>query len=99
MWKGLGPCGVGTDASTPGQTSHRSVFLWLMSVMLAFYPAHSQAAEIVVPTAGTREFSVKGVVKKVEPENGRMIVAHDAIPDFMDAMTMPFRVKDPGELT
>jgi protein SCO1/2 len=48
--------------------------------------------------AGTREFAVKGVVKKVEPENNRVLVAHEAIPDFMDAMTMPFRIKDPAEL-
>jgi protein SCO1/2 len=38
---------------------------------------------------------VKGVVKKVEPENSRVIIAHEAIPGFMDAMTMPFRVKSP----
>jgi protein SCO1/2 len=39
------------------------------------------------------------VVKKVEPENGRVIVTHEAIPGFMEAMTMPFRVKDPGVLS
>jgi len=75
------------------------VSLLVTSVILASYPAHSRAAEAVAAPAGTREFAVKGVVRKVEPENGRVIVAHDAIPDFMDAMTMPFRVKDPSDLT
>jgi protein SCO1/2 len=41
---------------------------------------------------------VKGIVRRLELENGRVIVAHEAIPDFMDAMTMPFRVKEPSGL-
>ena len=45
-----------------------------------------------------REFAVRGVVKNVEPEDGRVIIAHEAIPGFMDAMTMPFRVSDPTNL-
>jgi protein SCO1/2 len=65
------------------------------SVIFASCPAHSQAAESIATSAGTREFVVKGVVKKIEAENSRVIVAHEAIPDFMGAMTMPFRVKDP----
>jgi protein SCO1/2 len=66
----------------------------------ASYPQSSPADEAVTAavSSGTREFAVKGVVKKVEPENGRLIIAHEAIPGFMDAMTMPFRVKDPTVL-
>jgi protein SCO1 len=69
-------------------------------LILASFPQHSRAAQTAataVPT-GTREFAVKGVVKKVEPENGRVIIAHEAIPGFMDAMTMPFHVKAPDVL-
>jgi protein SCO1/2 len=76
------------------------VLLLVISFLLAFCPQRSQAAETVATATpvGTREFAVKGVVKKVEPENSRVIIAHDAIPDFMDAMTMPFQVKDPAVL-
>jgi protein SCO1/2 len=67
------------------------------SIIVAF-AVRSQAAEAVGAPAGTREFAVKGVVEKVEPENNRVTIAHEAIPGFMDAMTMPFRVKDPTDL-
>jgi protein SCO1/2 len=68
------------------------------SLFLAFYSQRSAGAQSVVTPApaGTREFTVKGVVKTVEPENGQVIIAHESIPGFMDAMTMPFRVKDPS---
>jgi len=70
------------------------------SLLLTFYPQRSRAAETTPdpPPGGTREFTVKGVVKKIERENGQVIVAHEAIPGFMDAMTMPFRAKNPGVL-
>src|SRR5690242_7679007 len=87
-------------ATACGDSLHPWAFLLVTSLILAFHPQDSRAAETPPPAApaGTREFTVKGVVKKIEPENGRMIIAHEAIPDFMDAMTMPFRVKDPASL-
>jgi len=74
--------------------------LLMTCLILASYPQHSEAADAPATPApaGTREFVVKGVVKKVEPENGRVIIAHETIPGFMDAMTMPFKVKVPKEL-
>ena len=88
--------GRGTNAR--GQALRRCLSLLAASVTLAAYPGPCQAAEAVSAPAQTREFAVKGVVKKVEPENSRVIIAHEAIPGFMDAMTMPFRVKTPGDL-
>jgi len=72
------------------------VFFLLASVTLASHPQPSRAAE-ATPTR-TREFAVKGVVKKIDPENGQVIIAHEAIPDFMEAMTMPFRVKETNDM-
>lgn len=43
-------------------------------------------------------FEVKGVLKQLKP-NGRVAeIAHEAIPNYMDAMTMDFEVKDKREL-
>ena len=42
------------------------------------------------PTEKT--YRVVGEVRKVDAEAGRVTIAHEAIPGFMDAMTMPFRV-------
>ena len=41
---------------------------------------------------------VRGVVKRVDAEGKRVSIQHDEIPDYMPAMTMPFKVKDAKEL-
>lgn len=45
-----------------------------------------------------RVFQVKGVVKKLLPDQNTVVIDHEEIPGYMDAMTMPFDVKDPSEL-
>jgi protein SCO1/2 len=49
--------------------------------------------------AGTTNYVVYGVVKEVKRDERQLVIAHDAIPNFMDAMTMPFNVKDAASLT
>src|SRR5262245_50924168 len=49
--------------------------------------------------AGTTNYTVQGVLRGVKPEDHQLVIAHEAIPNFMDAMTMPFRVKDAAILT
>jgi protein SCO1 len=46
----------------------------------------------------TRTFETAGVVKAVEGDGKTVVVAHEAIPNYMDAMTMPFKVKVPAEV-
>lgn len=41
-----------------------------------------------------KRYDMKGKVLKVEKEQKRIEVAHEKIEGFMDAMTMPFAVKD-----
>ena len=43
-------------------------------------------------------FDVKGTVMQLRPETDSVVVAHEDIPGFMPAMTMPFQVKDSDEL-
>ena len=43
---------------------------------------------------GPRTFHVRGVVTEIRPTS--IVVNHEAIPGYMDAMTMPFNVKDPA---
>lgn len=43
-------------------------------------------------------YSGRGEVKKIDPESRTLTVHHDEIPGFMEAMTMPFHVKNPEEL-
>jgi len=45
-----------------------------------------------------RSFQVNGVVKEVLPDRKRVKIEHEAIPDYMAAMTMTFDVKETNEL-
>ncbi len=44
-------------------------------------------------------FAVKGVVRSVDPGHAVVLIEHEAIPGYMDGMTMPFRVRDTNELS
>ena len=37
-------------------------------------------------------------MKELAADGRTVVIAHEAIPNYMDAMTMPFKVKEPGEL-
>jgi protein SCO1/2 len=83
-------------------------FPWLTRVFLAAAlalglvgckPAASTTATGGSSAAETpREYSVRGVVRRVEPERRSVVVKHEEIPGFMPAMTMPFDVQEPKEL-
>jgi len=48
--------------------------------------------------AAEKEYAVKGMVLSVDPAAKRFTVSHERIAGLMDAMTMPFEVRQPGEL-
>lgn len=43
-------------------------------------------------------FAVKGVVLEVKADGRTVVIRHEEIPDYMQAMTMPFKVRDTNEL-
>jgi len=50
------------------------------------------------PETNVQTFTATGVVKELKADGRTAVVAHEAIADYMDAMTMPFKVKEPREL-
>jgi protein SCO1/2 len=46
----------------------------------------------------SRDFPLRGVVVALDPDTARVTVRHEAIPDFMPAMTMPLTLADPAQL-
>jgi protein SCO1 len=46
------------------------------------------------PAAPKQVFTVKGVIKELEPDGKTAVISHEAIPGYMQAMTMPFEVRD-----
>jgi protein SCO1/2 len=45
-------------------------------------------------TTDIKTFPLKGEVVRVMPSEQRIMIAHEEIPNYMKAMTMPFKVKD-----
>jgi protein SCO1/2 len=52
----------------------------------------------LLPDPAVRVFPAHGVVEELKPADQIVVIKHGAISNYMDAMTMPFKVKDPGEL-
>ena len=44
------------------------------------------------------QYTVTGMVLKVDPSRRNFVVSHDSIPNVMASMTMPFDVREPKEL-
>jgi protein SCO1 len=61
-------------------------------------PEESVSSSRIVDPPGARAFYVRGVVRALPPDGRTAIVEHEAIPDYMEAMTMPIAVKDAAEL-
>jgi len=61
-----------------------------------------KSAESLAPTsqgeATARTFMARGVVKELEADGRTVLVKHEAISNYMAAMTMPFKVKEAKEL-
>lgn len=49
--------------------------------------------------AAARAFSARGVILEIKTDSAQVVIRHDAIAGYMDGMTMPFKVKDPAQLT
>ncbi len=47
-----------------------------------------------VDSAMIDRYSAHGIVKSIDPDKKKLSIAHDDIPGFMKAMTMPFVVND-----
>jgi protein SCO1/2 len=61
-----------------------------------------KADEVSAPVGvGTnvQTFPVAGVVTELKPDGKTVVIKHGDVTNYMAAMTMPFKVKDAGELT
>ena len=46
-------------------------------------------------SSATQAFTIKGTVLATDPQKGEITLQHDAIPGFMEAMTMPYKLERP----
>jgi protein SCO1 len=57
-------------------------------------PTPRTASKTAAIAEASKTYKLVGVVRHVNPETGLVTIRHEAIPGFMEAMTMPFTVKD-----
>jgi protein SCO1/2 len=71
---------------------------WLLvvgcSLLVAAIPSHAESVETTA-----RTYSARGVVLDIDTNTTRVVIQHEAIADYMSAMTMPFKVRDTALLT
>jgi protein SCO1 len=76
-----------------------AIYIWWFSLLVSFnaksagLPLTSNANESAV-----RVFTAKGVIEELKPDVGMVVLKHEAISNYMNAMTMPFKVKEENEL-
>ncbi len=80
----------------------RTLFLIVTTSLAALVfagcgPRASQPGASTVDT-NRQSFEVRGVVKKLMPNGRTAEISHEEIPNYMEAMTMDFEVKDRKEL-
>ena len=49
-------------------------------------------------TSAIQFFVAKGTVLEIKPDRRTVVIQHEAISNYMAAMTMPFKVRTPAEL-
>src|SRR3990172_7515844 len=65
----------------------RSVYAFVVVLLAGACSKEQQATDLVT-------FELKGVVVSINYQQRRIIIDHEEIPNYMMAMTMPFKVKD-----
>ena len=65
--------------------------LALVSGLGVLYLGHRSKA-FSSGTVAARTYTLRGMIQKLEPEQKLLVIAHEAIPSYMPAMTMPFKV-------
>jgi protein SCO1/2 len=69
--------------------------MWLC---VATLPTTSAVITNASDVSSLQVYSVTGLVKQVKVEDKTAVIQHDAVPGYMPAMTMPFKVKGPENL-
>ena len=78
----------------------RGLFIMLSALVLLVSSCSSNPPAEEAPVEPTIQsvHAARGVIEAIDEESARLTIAHEEMPDFMDAMTMPFEVGDTAEI-
>jgi protein SCO1/2 len=78
------------------------VLLWLCAAALGWAGVSGcERSDGTAPQSAStlvRSYNVAGIIRSLSSDRHTVVVAHESIAGYMEAMTMPFRVRDPREL-
>jgi protein SCO1/2 len=79
----------------------RRFFAASLLALVALAGCHSgqQTPPQKAAASSYKEYKLRGKVVSTNPATGEVTLDHEAIPGFMEAMTMPYKLKDPGILS
>ena len=92
---------VGTKQSKHVIHSIRSnwMSLALICILVSLYGCHANSKKVENSSAGSsqKQYSIRGKVVSVDAKDGVISLSSEAIPGFMDAMTMAYTLENPSE--
>jgi protein SCO1/2 len=77
----------------------RILLLLLLITLAAFAGCRASQKPASGAAAIAKTFHLRGKVVSTSPSTGEVTLNHEAIPGFMEAMTMPYKLKDPSILS
>ena len=77
----------------------RGLFIALFGFGLLLAPNAKSAESAGTNESNARVFAAKGVVRDLSPDDQTVTISHEAVSNYMGAMTMPFKVRDAGALS
>ncbi len=78
-----------------GRTSYRCICGRLAALGCALLLAC--CGKGTTPAENAREFTVRGMVRGLSPDGRTLEVEHEAVPNYMPSMTMPFSLRNPTD--
>lgn len=78
----------------------RSLILILIVLLISCGKTPKQVTAVSSPSQSTNQqsFQAKGIIEAVRVAQKEVVIKHEAISNYMPAMTMPFEVKDTNQL-
>lgn len=74
----------------------RSIFCTILAALLVTGCHSGPQATDHSAASSYKTYKLRGKIVSTDPARGEITIAHDAIPGFMEAMTMPYHLKNPS---
>lgn len=71
----------------------------LLVFLIVFSGCHRNSTPPAHADSGERSYHIRGVVVSTDPAKGAVTLDTEAIPGYMDAMIMPYTLKNPGVIS